>query len=192
MYKHVTVMQTRLIDPRLVPQDVDNTLKQCITSSQPVYIELPNDMAGVQVLASPLETPIDLKPGAISRSAEQDAVATVLESIYQAKQPYILVDGLVAADQIIDEVNEFAKVTGFPTFSLTFGGGIIDQRIANYHGVHTGKYGSLDFTPYTETADLALLFGPLLSDTNTMGWSIVPDEDISIHFSRESVRPRTR
>lgn len=70
---------------------------------------------------------------------------------------------------------------------LPFGGGIINQSLKNYHGVHAGKFGNFDFTSYTESADLILLFGPLLIDTNTLRWSIVPDPEFTITFHKTRI-----
>lgn len=187
VYKKFTVAQAQLFDAKTAPTRIDRTLSQCIKQSRPVYVELPSDMVGAQVSSLTLTTPLDTSISADPEELKNEAVNAVLDKIYSSKQPYILVDGLVAPDQIVDEVNEFAKATGFPTFGLTFGGGIIDGKLTNYHGIHAGKFGSLDFTSYTDSADLTLLFGPLLSDTNTQGWTTVPKKDITISFRRNSI-----
>ena len=187
MYKNISVAQASLFDPDTAPELVDKALVQCVRESRPVYLELPSDMVGVKVPEEPLSTPLDTSPMTNTISEEKDVIETVLERIYSSKQPYILVDGLVVPDEIAEEVNELARLTGFPTFGLTFGGGVMSSTLSNYYGVHAGKYGSLDFTSYTDTADLALLFGPLLSDTNTQGWSAVPTKDVTIAFRRKAI-----
>ncbi|KAF2866638.1 thiamine diphosphate-binding protein [Massariosphaeria phaeospora] len=187
MYKNVTVASASLFDPDTAPDLIDKTLEQCVKESRPVYVELPSDMVGAEVPESRLATPLDVHPPKNDGKLEEKVLDAVLDRIYTAKQPYILVDGLVAPDQIVEEVNEFVRVTGFPTFALTFGGGIVNSKLKNYHGVHASSYGSLDFTPYTDRADLALLFGPLLSDTNTQGWSAVPKKASTIAFRRNAI-----
>ncbi|KAH7122641.1 thiamine diphosphate-binding protein [Dendryphion nanum] len=187
IYKRFTVAQARLFDPEVASALIDSTLQQCIRKSRPVYFELPSDMVGAEIDSAPLSTPLDVSPLPNASVPETTAIDEVLDRIYSATQPYILVDGLTAPDGVVDEVNELARITGFPTFGLTFGGGIINGMLPNYHGVHAGPYGTLDFMPYTQTADLALLFGPLLSDTNTQGWSAVPRNDITIAFCRDAI-----
>lgn len=187
IYKRFTVAQASLFEPGTAPALIDNTLQACVRLSRPVYLELPSDMVGAQMSDEALATPLDVRVPTNPNELEDRVVDAVLQRIYTSKQPFILVDGLAASDQIVDEVNEFVRITGFPTFGLTFGGGIINGSLPNYHGIHAGKYGSLDFTPYTNTADLALLFGPLLSDTNTQGWSAVPRKDITVAFRRNSI-----
>lgn len=187
VYKNFTSAQVALQYPSKAPTLIDDALQRCMQTSRPVYFALPSDVVGAPVDGSALSTPLDVFKRPSTGKWEDEIVDAVLEKVYAAKQPYILVDGLVAPNDIVNEVNQFAKVTGIPTLSLTFGGGIIDGTLPNYHGVHAGKYGSLDFTPYTDTADLALLFGPLLSDTNTMGWSAVPPDDITVQFRRTHI-----
>lgn len=188
VYKKFTVAQAALHDPESAPRLIDRTLKRCIKEGRPIYLELPQDMVNTQVQGWTLNNALDLSHRPNDEDRENNVADTVLQRIYSAKQPYILVDGLVAADGVVEEVNEFARVTGLPTLAFTFGGGIMDSTLPNYRGVHAGKYGSLDFTPYTDTADLALLFGPLLSDTNTMGFTTVPSTPITIAFHRDRVR----
>ncbi|KAF2811022.1 putative pyruvate decarboxylase [Mytilinidion resinicola] len=187
MYARVTAAQANLTDARTAPGLIDRVLEECRIQSRPVYIELPSDMVEAQVDESRLSAPLHIEPPTNARDLEDAVVNETLERIYSSKRPYILVDGLVRPDGIVDEVNELARVTGFPTLAITFGGGIINGSSENYHGVHAGKFGSIDHTPYTDSADLALLFGPLLSDTNTQGWSVVPKEDITISFRRNSI-----
>lgn len=187
IYKNFTVAQASLFDTEIAPAVIDQTLSACVRESRPVYIGIPSDMVGARVVEDRLSTPLDVNVPENPPKLENTVVDSILDRIYASKQPYILVDGLAAADLVIDEVNEFVQATGFPAFGLTFGGGIIKGDTPNYHGVHAGKYGSLDFTSYTDTADLALLFSPLLSDTNTQGWSAVPRKEVTVAFRRKAV-----
>ena len=183
MAKQVTTEQAELVDPTTAPGMVDDVLRACVVQSRPVYVELPSDMVDVPVEGvDRLERPLDVAPPRNDQEREDAVVGEVLERMARAQRPMILVDGLAARYHIHDELNEFVRVTGFPTMALTFGGGIVDQSLENYHGVHAGRFGKLDFTSYTEAADLVLLFGPLLSDTNTLGWSTVPDPRVTIAF----------
>ncbi|KAF2738614.1 putative pyruvate decarboxylase, partial [Polyplosphaeria fusca] len=187
LYEKFTVAQANLYHPKRAPDYIDSVLKRCIEMSQPVYVEMPSDVVTVQVSADQLSEPLDLAPRPTDLTRQYQAVNEILERIYASKQPFILVDGLTRPYGMTEGVNEFARMTGFPTFSLTFGADVMDSSLSNYHGVHAGKYGSLDFTSYTDSADLALIFGPSLSDTNTPGWSGKLDNLNSITFHRDSV-----
>ncbi|KAJ4303037.1 hypothetical protein N0V90_001928 [Kalmusia sp. IMI 367209] len=188
IWKNYTVAQAALFEPKDAAELIDQTVQTCVRESRPVYMEMPSDMVTVPVDEEPLSSPLNLLPPTNEEKLEAKVVDTILNRIYASKQPYILVDGLAAPDQIVDEVNKFAKLTGFPTMSYTFGGGIIDGSLPNYHGVTAGNFGTLDFAPYTDTADLALLFSPFLTNVNTQSWSNIPKKDISISFRRTAVQ----
>jgi pyruvate decarboxylase len=148
---------------------------------------MPSDMTTAQISGERLTAPLNVLPPANEQKFEAQIVDTVLNCLYSSKQPYILVDGLAAPDQIIDEVNEFARVTGLPTLSYTFGGGIMDGSLPNYHGVNAGNFGTLDFTPYTNTSDLALMFSPFLTNVNTQGGTLGSEKNITISFCRKKI-----
>ena len=188
MARQVTAAQAELVDPTTAPGMVDDVLRACVVQSRPVYVELPSDMVDVPVEGTGrLERPLDVAPPGNDEEREDAVVELVVERMARAQRPMILVDGLAARYDVRDELNELVRVTGFPTMALTFGGGVVDQSLENYHGVHAGRFGKLDFTSYTEAADLVLLFGPLLSDTNTLGWSTVPDPRVTIAFHKSRV-----
>ncbi|ORY16141.1 putative pyruvate decarboxylase PdcA [Clohesyomyces aquaticus] len=175
IYMNFTVAQASLFDPSTAAEVFDEALEKCMKESRPIYVNLPSDMVGAQVLESPLGRPLEIAPPTNEAGLESIVANLVLDRVYSSKRPYIL------------EVNELARVTGFPTFASTFGGGTVDSTLHNYHGVHGGGHGSLDFAPYTNGADLALLFRLFLSDTNTQGWSAVSERDITLAFRRKSI-----
>ena len=187
MARHVTIAQANLIDVESAPGMVDAALQQCVMQSRPVYVEIPSDMVDAQVLGVRLDRPLDLMPPSNAVEQEDAMVDLLLERMSAAKRPMILVDGVTARYDIANELNELVRITQFPTMAITFGGGIVDQSLGNYHGVHAGRFGKLDFTSYTDSADLVLLFGPLLSDTNTIGWSVVPDPRVTIAFHKSRI-----
>ncbi|KAF1971728.1 pyruvate decarboxylase [Bimuria novae-zelandiae CBS 107.79] len=187
IWKHYTVAQAALFNPMTAIELIDQTLQACVQESRPVYLEMPSDMVTVAVQEEPLATPLHLSPLTNDQEIEDEVLETVLNHIYASKQPYVLVDGLAASDQIVDEVNRFASTTGFPTLSYTFGGGIVDGSLPNYHGIDAGKFGTLDFTPYTSTADLCLLFSPFLTNVNMQSYTNIPPKCITISFGRKVI-----
>ncbi|KAF2474254.1 thiamine diphosphate-binding protein [Lindgomyces ingoldianus] len=70
------------------------------------------------------------------------------------------------------EASEFARITGFLTFGLTFRGGIINGTLPTITGL---------MLAITDRSTV------LHTDTNTHGWSTVPRKDIAIAFRRKSI-----
>ena len=63
---------------------------------------------------------------------EDSAVENVLQKMYESSKPLILVDGLTYRYDILEEVNELVRITGFPTLTLSFGDGAVDHRLESY------------------------------------------------------------
>ncbi|KAH6953988.1 hypothetical protein BKA56DRAFT_604309 [Ilyonectria sp. MPI-CAGE-AT-0026] len=184
MYRHVTVAQTRLWDPRTIPEQIDSMLLQCLLQSRPVYIDIPVDVVDVLVSAHRLETKIPSNP---SNPFYDAALKRVIERVYAAKQPAIIVDGEIRAIGIMNQVQDFVRSTNWPTWVMGFGKGLLDETLPNFHGVYRGKFDTGESRAFLESADLILCFGPHFSSTNTFAFSSIPAAEKTISFSNTEV-----
>ena len=190
MARAVTIAQEDLGNVQGVEEKIDEALVKCRKESRPVYLELSSDAVNESVHADPLSKPLEVPETINDPRQEQYAMNLVLAELEASKKPLLMVDGLAARANIKSELNELARITNIPTLAFPFGHGIISSNLPNYHGVHAGKFGKLDFTPYTNDADCVLLFGSLPSDTNTLGWSALPNPRATLSFKRGQLRVR--
>ncbi|KAL7947984.1 thiamine diphosphate-binding protein [Trichoderma barbatum] len=186
MNKWVTVAQANLTDAETAPALIDAALKACVLNSQPVYIELPTNMVKAQVPAP--VTPIDLSIPSYDEAYENKVVDKVMERIQSSTKPVILIDGLTARFRANEEVNELVRLTGFPTLSLPFGKGIVNESLPNYYGGYVGATGDEIVKQQVDDADLVLNFGPLQSDVNSFGFTAVPKADVTIVLEKFSIK----
>ncbi|KAG9604084.1 pyruvate decarboxylase, partial [Aureobasidium melanogenum] len=187
MHTHVTIAQTNLLDPRTAPEQFDMTVQQALIHSRPVYIQLPADMVDVKVSAAGLKSKISLPP--ISNDVNESKVSgRILELMYSAKKPLIYVDGESRCLDILDEINELVKTTGWPVWTSPFGKGLVDEHLESFQGIYNADLGSESAKTYFESADLALVFGPHYSSTNTGLFSSIPKQAISVSFSERHVK----
>ncbi|KAH0497434.1 hypothetical protein TgHK011_004735 [Trichoderma gracile] len=186
MNKYVTVAQASLTDAETAPALVDAALKACILNSQPVYIQLPTNLVQAQV--RPPTVPLDLSHPGYDEGYENKVLDTLVEKMQSAKKPVILMDGLTARFHINEDINEFVRLAGFPTFSSPFGKGIVNENLPNYYGSYEGAVGDESTKQQIDDSDLILSFGPLHSDVNSMGFSSVPRPDVTITFESYSVK----
>ena len=185
MYKTVTAAQANLVDAATAPDLIDETLRQCLLQSQPVYIELPSDMVAAQVPA-PLRA-INLSTPGYDSDFEDELSTTVLSAIYNAASPLLVVDGYTARYHVRKEINELVARTGLPTLTTPFGKGIIDEGLDNFCGIYTGFAGNPTLKDRVDNCDLILRFGPLNSEINTFGSSAMPNPQVTITFENDSV-----
>jgi pyruvate decarboxylase len=186
MHALVTVAQASITDPRSAPVQIDNALQQCLIHHRPVYIEVPLDMVALEVDASRLQTKIEI-PTSVDSQTKEKALSTVLEKIKSSRKPMILVDGEIRAHGNVSEVHDFIKTTNWPTFLASFGKGLIDETLANVHGVYHGVVAPEE-KEFVDSCDLVVCFGPHFSTTNSFGGSAIPKADVTISLQATTVQ----
>jgi pyruvate decarboxylase len=182
MHAHVTVAQASLRDPSTAPEEIDRVLQQCLLHSRPVYIEVPVDLVVAPVRSTNLQSLIRL-PAPLATSVTSDAISQVLGKMEAAKHPAILFDGECRALGITKDVEAIIKTTNWPTWTTSFGRGLINENLTNFQGVYKGAFDEPSIQEFFKKADLVLVFGPHFSTTNSYALSAVPNPDISILFT---------
>lgn len=187
MHAHVTVAQTSLRDPSTAPEDIDRVLQQCLLHSRPVYIEVPVDLVRAPVRSAGLQVPVKL-PEVVATSAIDDAIRRVLDKLYEAKRPIILFDGECRALNITKYVQAVVESTNWPTWTTSYGRGLIDESLPNFQGVFKGAFDETSIQGFFKQADLVLVFGPHFSTTNSYALTAVPTPDSSIVFTDTEIQ----
>lgn len=182
IHAHVTVAQTSLRDPLTAPQEIDRVLQQCLIHSRPVYIEVPVDLVDVPVRSASLQNPVKF-PELVETPAVSDAISQVLDRLYATKRPIILFDGECRALNITKDVQSIIEASKIPTWTTSYGRGLIDESIPNFQGVYKGSFDDQSVQDFFKQADLVLVFGPHFSTTNSYALTAKPKLDISIIFS---------
>ncbi|KAL4804615.1 thiamine diphosphate-binding protein, partial [Aspergillus unguis] len=183
MQEHISVAQAILTDHRSAPAEIDRVLQQCLLHSRPVRIAIPLDMVSLRVPKMALETKLCLPLPSRQPKVEEQAQDAILERMYSAKKPIILVDGEVRWARMVDEVDHIVKSTGWPTFVSGFGKSVLDESLPNVYGVYTPNHKEL-----VDSSDLVLCFGPHFSNTNSFLYQTIPRKDTSIFFNPTSVQ----
>ncbi|KAL1855037.1 hypothetical protein Plec18170_004451 [Paecilomyces lecythidis] len=186
IHSHLTVAQANLRDPRLIPEQIDDVLRQCIIHSRPVYIEVPVDVVDQRVPDDRLKTPISI-PATVPLEIHNGVLDRVLERMYSAKRPIIFVDGESRAMGILDDIQKLIHMTNWPTWTTCFGKGLQDETLPNFHGIYRGSFDDPAVREFIDDADLVLCFGPHFSSTNTFAHSNVPNTEKTVFFSDTQV-----
>lgn len=179
---------TFLWDDSTMASEIDRVIIEGVKSRLPVFIYIPVDVVGVQLDASRLETPLDTSIK--NESAVEDLIVKeVLNEIKIASKPIILGDVLTIRHGGRELARELVDLTNFQSFSTPLSKGIIDETQSSYGGVYngTGRFicvcnlfrcntdiHLVSFPGVVEAvhgSDLVLNLGPLLSDSNTGGFT---------------------
>ena len=129
MSEAVRVASTFLTDPSTAPEEIDvfprhtwflqqRVITVCVLKSKPVYIFLPLDMVAEPVDATRLGIPLNLTPPT-DYEVEDELVEKILDALYAAKNPMILVDVLTSRFHCTPQVRQLVDITQLPV-SLTY------------------------------------------------------------------------
>jgi len=161
IYREITCDQTRLDDLNLAPKEIARVLRNCLTHSRPVYIELPRDKV--------FETCQKVKPFPLPE-CDEDALEACVDEILvrldQARSPVLMVGVEIRRYNLEDKVAQIARKLGFPVVTGFMGRGLLSETEAPLLGTYMGIAGTSKITRLVENSDALVLLGVLLSDTN--------------------------
>jgi indolepyruvate decarboxylase len=161
VFKEVTCAQAVLNDPTTAPHEIARVLRTAREVSLPVYIELPRDLVGVATEPVPVLPRRPADAGALAECAEE-----VLAKLAGAKSAAIIVDVEIRRYGIEDRVAALARKLGLPVVTTFMGRGLLDGAPDVLSGTYLGAAGEPAVTDLVERADVLLLLGVILSDTN--------------------------
>ncbi|KAF4964209.1 hypothetical protein FSARC_7843 [Fusarium sarcochroum] len=188
MHAHVTAAQTSLTDAQSAPDKIDWVIEQAMIHQRPVYLQIPEDMVQVPVSAVNLATRPIIRLSEVRSEISTDTINQVLDRLYSATKPLILVDGESRSLGALEEIHQLVTATGWPTWTTAFGKGLVNEELPNVRGVYMANYGDEDSSTYFKTSDLVLFFGPHLSNINTHIFTAIPEENSTVAFSLDNVK----
>ena len=161
VYCEITCDQAVLDDPELAPKQIARVLRNCLSESRPVYIELPRDQVFVDCAAV---VPVAV-PG-----CDKDALAAcadeIIEQLSAAVDPVMLVGVEIRRYGFESRVAELARRLALPVATTFMGRGLLADCAAPLLGTYMGVAGDKSLTRKVENSDALLLLGVILSDTN--------------------------
>jgi indolepyruvate decarboxylase len=161
VFKEVTCAQAVLNDPATAPHEIARVLRTAREVSLPVYIELPRDLVGATSEPVPVLPRRPADEGALAECADE-----VLAKLAAAKSAAIIVDVEIRRYGIEDRVAALARKLGLPVVTTFMGRGLLDGATDVLSGTYLGAAGEPAVTELVEGADVLLLLGVILSDTN--------------------------
>jgi indolepyruvate decarboxylase len=152
----VTAGQTRLT-PANAAMEIDRLILTAVREKLPVYMELPSDIAylDIEVPVAPLmlaEPPSD--PERLSSCA-----AAIADQLSQAKSPAILVDEDVDRYGAATEVMGLAEKMQMPVAVVNAAKAVIDETFPHYAGIYNGKGSAPQTREAIEGSDCLLSIG---------------------------------
>ena len=170
VFREITCHQAVLTDPLTAPAQIASVLRGAREMSLPVYLEFPRDMVAVEVEPVVALPPRHADAGALAECADE-----ILACIQAATAPVALVDAEIRRYGLEDKVAAFARKLSLPLVTTFMGRGLLEHAPDVVAGTYLGAAGDPAITRLVENADLVLMLGVILSDTNFALSNRAPD-----------------
>ncbi|CCM04944.1 uncharacterized protein FIBRA_07141 [Fibroporia radiculosa] len=171
--------------------EIDRVLTECLVMARPVYLMVPTDLAYERIPSYRLKTPINAEPPQNDPDVEEFALDEIVKLVETAEQDaIILVDACAIRHNVIDEVSELVKRTGFPVYAAPMGKTAVDEAYERYGGIYVGSISHPDIKEKVESAKLILSIGALKSDFNTGNFTyhIPASRTVELHSDHTTVQ----
>jgi indolepyruvate decarboxylase len=176
--RHFSVAQARLSAQNAVTE-IDRCLRACILQKQPVYLQLPSDIAYLRI-----RTPSE--PLLVSFESDQQMLKEFTEAAKQrietSSSIAILLDADVARYGQAEKVRSLATKLGCPIAVMGTAKGIIDETDQAYLGVYAGSFSEPSTRLAIESAECLIQLSVRFIDSTTGSFTeqIRPERSIKI------------
>lgn len=161
VFREITCDQAVLTDATTAPGEIARVLRNARERSLPAYIELPRDMTAAPCAPVPVLLRRSADPEALAECADE-----IIERLSAAKSAAIIVDVEIRRYDLEEQVTTLARKLGFPVVTTFMGRGLLEDAPDVVSGTYLGAAGDPAVSRLVDEADVLLLLGVILSDTN--------------------------
>jgi len=183
VFKEITCDQAVLGDPATAPAQIARVLRSAREMSLPVYLEFPRDMVAAEV-----EPVVALPPRHADTGALAECAGEILERIEAATEPVVVVDVEIRRYGVENQIAALVRKLNLPLVTTFMGRGLLEHAPDVVAGTYLGAAGDPAITRLIEDADLVLMLGVILSDTNFALSNRAPDPRRTILASSREVQ----
>jgi len=169
VFKNITCAQAILDNPTTAGYEVDRVFEALKYHKQPVYIELPRDMAAATINYDVYTLGTPKVPETDYHNLE-DALTEVINWLESCEKPVILAGVEVARYGFGKELIRFAEKYNIPIAATLLGKSVVDEEHPLYLGVYAGSNSSEEsLIEAVENSDCLLVCGEIITEA-TFGY----------------------
>jgi indolepyruvate decarboxylase len=155
-FAQVTAAQSRLT-PRNAATEIDRLILTAWREKRPVYMELPSDIAYLDIEVPTAPLILDEPPSDAERL--RSCIAAIAGRLSAATSPAILVDADADRFGVASELMKLAEKMQAPVAVINAAKGVIDETFPHYLGIYAGKASEPQVREVIETSDCLLCIG---------------------------------
>ncbi len=168
------------------PYQIDTAIQTSLEKQKPVYIEIPCNIAGLQIHEPQLfkfTKNTKSNPEALSEAVE--STATILNS---APKPILVAGVKLRPWEALDSFKTLAEKSGYAVATMPNAKGYFPEDHPNYIGTYWGPVSSPGTAEIVESANAYLFAGPTFTDYTTTGYSSLINHSKLIHVGPDYVK----
>ena len=175
-FKPITKWNTSITTPAIIGEAVRKAFKVAeMERPGPTHLELPEDVAKMEINGKPLSRIKVRRPSADSKAVEQAA-----QMIKEAKNPLILAGNGCVRTRVSKQLNAFVEERGIPIVHTQMGKGAVSDR-SEYSLFTTGIHAKDYYVCGFDRADLIITLGYNIVEFSPIFWNKNKDNKI-IHI----------
>jgi indolepyruvate decarboxylase len=155
-YAPVTAARARL-NPRNAATEIDRLILTAWREKLPVYMELPSDIAYLEIEVP--TAPLNLAAPPSDPERLRSCIAAIAGRLSSAKSPAILVDADAGRFGVASELMELAEKMQAPVAAINAAKSMIEETFPYYLGIYNGKASAPHVREAIETSDCLLAIG---------------------------------
>src|SRR5262245_3599668 len=155
-YAHVPAASPKLT-PRNAATQIDRLILTAWREKLPVYMELPSDIAYLEIEVPTSQLVLAAAPSDPERL--RSCIAAIAERVSAAASPAILVDADADRFGVASELMALAEKMQAPVAGINAAKAVIDETFPHYVGLYNGKASEPHVRETIETSDCLLAIG---------------------------------
>ncbi len=163
IFEKITCASVVLDDPATAGYKIDQAFEALKHFKQPIYIELPRDIANKPLVYDVYKQGTPIAPTSDSQNLEE-ALEEVANWINSAKSPTIMAGVELARYGLGEQLVKFAEKTNIPVVTEMLSKSVINERHPLFAGLYSGVCSDEKTRRLVENSDCLLMFGVLLTD----------------------------
>ena len=166
VFENITCASAVLDNPNRAGYEIDRVFEALNFYKQPIYIELPRDVAERPISYDAYKQGTPVSPQSDPDNLDE-AIAEVEEWIKSSESPVILAGVQLARFGLGNELVKFAERLKIPITTTLLSKSVVDESHSLFRGVYSGSASQEPVRNLVENSDCLLMFGALLTDMTT-------------------------
>lgn len=165
---------------------INDVIKYVIDNKRPAYLNFPSNLADMPInpiFQKMIPQLFDDKTNKFQNSANHD----IINEIKHAKNPIIIVGEDIERFGLSSAVKKLIVDNNIPFADLIESKGTIDESLDQFIGTYNGKLSSPATNKLIESADLVLLLGTVIFDTNLGGFDQIFNNQNTIDINSNRI-----